>query len=118
MVKKKDISLICIFGIFILGLSGTGSIYQSVMGIFNSFVYATKELMPTIFIISIIAAMSSTLMDSGISLVGSVSRIFSAALGGGMAAICGVDAFELARKNVKPVLIGLIVTTIVAIFIM
>jgi TRAP-type C4-dicarboxylate transport system permease large subunit len=67
MVKKKDISLICILGIFILGLSGTGSIYQSAMGVFNSFVYATKELMPTIFIISIIAAMSSTLMDSGIN---------------------------------------------------
>jgi len=67
MVKKKDISLICILGIFILGLAGTGSIYQSAMGVFNSFVYATKELMPTIFIISIIAAMSSTLMDSGIN---------------------------------------------------
>jgi TRAP-type C4-dicarboxylate transport system permease large subunit len=67
MVKKKDISLICILGIFILGLSGTGSIYQSAMGVFNSFVYATKELMPTIFIISIIAAMSITLMDSGIN---------------------------------------------------
>jgi TRAP-type C4-dicarboxylate transport system permease large subunit len=67
MVKKKDISLICILGIFILGLSGTGSIYQSAMGVFNSFVYATKELMPTIFIISIITAMSTTLMDSGIN---------------------------------------------------
>lgn len=67
MIKKKDISLICILGIFILGLSGTGSIYQSAMGVFNSFVYATKELMPTIFIISIITAMSNTLMDSGIN---------------------------------------------------
>lgn len=67
MVKKKDISLICILGIFILGIVGTSSLYQSVMGIFNSFVYATKELMPTIFIISIITAMSGTLMDSGIN---------------------------------------------------
>ena len=32
------------------------------------------------------------------------------------AAICGVDPFELARRNLKPVVIGLIVTTIVAIF--
>ncbi|NSB15554.1 hypothetical protein [Clostridium beijerinckii] len=67
MVKKKDISLLCILGIFILGLAGTESIYKSVMGVFNSFVYASKELMPTIFIISIITAMSNTLMDSGIN---------------------------------------------------
>ena len=67
MVKKKDISLLCIVGIFILGLAGTGSMYKSIMGVFNSFVYATKELMPTIFIISIISAMSNTLMDSGIN---------------------------------------------------
>lgn len=67
MVKKKDISLICIAGIFILGLIGTSSISKAVMGIFNSFVYATKELMPTIFIISVITAMSSILMDSGIN---------------------------------------------------
>ncbi|MCJ7688523.1 MAG: hypothetical protein MUO60_04290, partial [Clostridiaceae bacterium] len=67
MIKKKDISLICILGIFALGLFGTGSIYKSTMGVFNSFIYATKELMPTIFIISIITAMSNTLMDSGIN---------------------------------------------------
>ncbi len=53
MVKKKYISLLCIVGIFILGLVGTGSVYKSVMGVFNSFVYETKEPMPTIFIISI-----------------------------------------------------------------
>ncbi|MDV4151150.1 hypothetical protein R0131_09890 [Clostridium sp. AL.422] len=67
MIMKKDISLICILGIFIIGLVGTESIYEAVMGIFNSFVYATKELMPTIFIISVITAMSSILMDSGIN---------------------------------------------------
>ena len=79
---------------------------------------------------------------SGISLVGSVAQIFSTALGGGIAtltalgqlagiwvgggtlvpwavipvaAICGVDPFELTKKNFKPVIIGLVVTTIVAI---
>lgn len=67
MVKKKDISLLCILGIFILGLIGTDSIYKAIMGIFNSFVYATKELMPTIFIISVITAMSGILVDSGIN---------------------------------------------------
>jgi hypothetical protein len=32
------------------------------------------------------------------------------------AAICGVDPFELARRNLLPVTIGLVVTTIVAMF--
>ncbi len=80
---------------------------------------------------------------SGISLAGSIGKLFAVAthsdaatltalgqvsaiwVGGGTlipwalipaAAICGVSPFELARRNVKPVLIGLIVTTIVAMF--
>lgn len=80
---------------------------------------------------------------SGISLTGSVAHLFSAAIGGGAAtltalgqlsaiwvgggtlvpwalipaaAICNVDPFELARRNLIPVCIGLFVTTIVAMF--
>jgi hypothetical protein len=80
---------------------------------------------------------------SGISLVGSIAKLFSISIGYGAAtltamgqvaaiwvgggtlipwavipaaAICGVDPFELARRNLKPVVIGLIVTTIAAIF--
>ena len=80
---------------------------------------------------------------SGISLVGSIANIFATAIGAGAAtltalgqiaaiwvgggtlvpwalipaaAICGVDPFELARRNLAPVTIGLIVTTIVAMF--
>lgn len=80
---------------------------------------------------------------SGISLVGSVATIFATAIGAGAAtltalgqiaaiwvgggtlvpwaiipaaAICGVDPFELARRNLLPVSIGLVVTTIVAMF--
>ena len=67
MIKKKDISLLCILGIFVLGLIGTQSVYKSIMGVFNSFVYAAKELMPTIFIISIITAMSNAVIDSGVN---------------------------------------------------
>lgn len=67
MIKKKDITLICILGIALIGLVATGTMHQAIMGVFNSFIYATKELMPTIFIISIITAMSTTLMDSGIN---------------------------------------------------
>jgi hypothetical protein len=81
---------------------------------------------------------------SGISLVGSLASVFGTAInasvgalaalgqiagiwvGGGClvpwglisaAAICGVDPIELAKRNFKPVMIGLIVTTIVAMFI-
>ncbi|NSL52245.1 hypothetical protein [Calidifontibacillus erzurumensis] len=80
---------------------------------------------------------------SGISLAGSVANLFAAAtgasiatltalgqiaaiwVGGGTlvpwalipaAAICGVDPFELARRNLVPVIIGLVVTTIVVMF--
>lgn len=80
---------------------------------------------------------------SGISLAGSIANLFSAAIGTGAAtltalgqitaiwvgggtlipwalipaaAICGVDPFELARRNLLPVTIGLAVTTIVAMF--
>lgn len=80
---------------------------------------------------------------SGISLAGSIAQLFAVAthssaatltalgqvaaiwVGGGTlipwalipaAAICGVSPFELARRNLKPVLIGLAVTTVVAIF--
>jgi hypothetical protein len=80
---------------------------------------------------------------SGISLAGSIAHLFSTAIGAGAAtltalgqiagiwvgggtlvpwalipaaAICGVDPFELARRNLLPVTIGLVVTTIVAMF--
>jgi hypothetical protein len=81
---------------------------------------------------------------SGVSLAGSIAKLFGAAVhssiatltalgqiaaiwvGGGTlvpwalipaAAIAGVDPFELARRNLIPVVIGLFVTTIVAMFI-
>ena len=80
---------------------------------------------------------------SGISLAGSVANLFGTAIGGGTAtltalgqitgiwvgggvlipwalipaaAICNVSPFELARRNLVPVIIGLIATTIVAMF--
>jgi len=67
MVMKRDTSLVCVAGIFLLGLFATASLYQSVMGIFNSFIYAIKELLGTILIISIITAMSKGLLEAGIN---------------------------------------------------
>lgn len=81
---------------------------------------------------------------SGISLVGSLAAVFGTAVnasvgalcalgqiagiwvGGGClvpwglisaAAICGVNPVELAKRNFKPIMIGFVVTTIVAVFI-
>lgn len=80
---------------------------------------------------------------SGISLAGSIAQLFATAIGSGAAtltalgqvaaiwvgggtlipwalipaaAICGVSPFELARRNLKPVMLGLAVTTVVAMF--
>ncbi|MFJ8235930.1 hypothetical protein ACIQ34_09320 [Ureibacillus sp. NPDC094379] len=80
---------------------------------------------------------------SGITLAGSVANLFGTAIGEGTAtltalgqiaaiwvgggtlvpwalipaaAICNVSPFELARRNLVPVLVGLVVTTIVAMF--
>lgn len=80
---------------------------------------------------------------SGISLAGSLAKLFAVSIGSGIAtltalgqiaaiyvgggtlipwslvaaaAICGVDPFELARRNLVPVLVGLTVTTLVSIF--
>ncbi len=70
MVAKRDTSLVCIVGIFLLSLIATKSLSQSTMTIFNSFIYAIVELLGgTILIISIIVGMSSILTKTGISQV-------------------------------------------------
>ncbi|WP_425060061.1 hypothetical protein SCACP_07090 [Sporomusa carbonis] len=38
MVMRRDTSLVCLVGIFIIGLMVKGSIYQAVSSIFNSFI--------------------------------------------------------------------------------
>jgi hypothetical protein len=67
LIKRRDTTMICVVGIFVLGLIATESLSGSVSGIFNSFIYATKELIGTIFIISIIVAMSRVLIQTGIN---------------------------------------------------
>lgn len=67
MVMRRDTSLICILGIFILGLLATSSLSQSVGGIFTSFIYAITELLGTILVISIIVSMSRILLYSGVN---------------------------------------------------
>lgn len=67
LIRRRDTTMICIAGIFVLGWLATETISGSVTGVFNSFVYATKELMGTIMIISIIVAMSRVLTQTGIN---------------------------------------------------
>ncbi|SFS80453.1 hypothetical protein SAMN05428962_2954 [Paenibacillus sp. BC26] len=67
LIKRRDTTLVCVVGIFALGLIATESLSDSVSGVFNSFIYATKELLGTIFIISIIVAMSRILIITGIN---------------------------------------------------
>lgn len=67
MVMKRDTTLISITGMFLLAIVATGSLSGSVSSIFNSFIYAITELLPTILVISIIVAMSRTLTVTGIN---------------------------------------------------
>ncbi|MDQ0214762.1 hypothetical protein J2S13_001159 [Oikeobacillus pervagus] len=67
MVFQKDTTIICIVGIFLIGLTATGSLYKSIISLFSSFAYAITELLSTILVISIIVAMSRSLMKTGIN---------------------------------------------------
>ncbi|MDO7906308.1 hypothetical protein Q5741_07740 [Paenibacillus sp. JX-17] len=67
MIKRRDTTMICVAGIALLGILATGTLSGSISGIFNSFIYAAKELMGTIMIISIIVAMSRVLIYTGIN---------------------------------------------------
>lgn len=62
-------------------------------------------------------------IESGVATLSSLGQVAAIWIGGGTvvpwallpaAAICGVDPIEVARRNVFPVLIGLLVTTVVA----
>lgn len=61
MIARKDTSLVCIVGIFLLAATATHSLSAAISGVFNSFIYAITELLPTILVISVIVAMSRVL---------------------------------------------------------
>ncbi|GFN31775.1 hypothetical protein [Paenibacillus xylaniclasticus] len=67
MLMRRDTTPICIAGVFIIGLIATETLNSSISGIFNSFIYAIRELLGTILIISVIVAMSRVLIDTGIN---------------------------------------------------
>lgn len=67
MVMRRDTTLLCIVGIFMIALTATWDFTASISSIFNSFIYAMTELLSTILIISIIVAMGYVLTKSGIN---------------------------------------------------
>ncbi|WP_408009023.1 hypothetical protein ACJROX_01375 [Pseudalkalibacillus sp. A8] len=67
MIMRRDTTLVCVIGIFLLGLIASNSLNIAVSGVFNSFIFAIRELLGTILIISIIVAMSRILIRLGIN---------------------------------------------------
>src|SRR5690554_6024291 len=69
MIMRKATIIPCILGVFLIGVTGTGSFIRGIRGVFDSFIVAGVELIDVIFIISIIVAMSKMLEDIGASKV-------------------------------------------------
>ncbi|WP_251554391.1 hypothetical protein [Neobacillus muris] len=67
MVMRRDTTIVCIAGIFLIAITATGSLAHAVSSIFTSFIYAITELLSTILVISIIVGMSRTLTTTGIN---------------------------------------------------
>ncbi|RDY29112.1 hypothetical protein CHL78_002060 [Romboutsia weinsteinii] len=73
-----------------------------------------------------LASVFGTAIDASVGALCALGQIAAVWVGGGClvpwalipaAAICGVSPIELAKRNFKPVVVGLVVTTIVAMFI-
>ncbi|MBO1512931.1 hypothetical protein [Metabacillus bambusae] len=67
MLFRRDTTIVCIVGILSLAAVSTYSLSDSISSLFNSFIFAITELLPTILVISIIVAMSKILTISGIN---------------------------------------------------
>ena len=69
MLLRRDTSVACLVGIVVIGFLAKGSVYQSVSGLYNSFIFAIGELLGTILVISLIYALSRVLLHTGINSV-------------------------------------------------
>lgn len=67
MLFRRDTTIVCIIGILSVAAFSTLSVSNTIISLFNSFIFAITELLPTILIISIIVAMSKILLISGIN---------------------------------------------------
>lgn len=67
MIRRLDTTLISIIGIFAVIFITKKDFIASISGVFNGFIYAIQELLPTILIISVIVALSKMLTRTGIN---------------------------------------------------
>jgi hypothetical protein len=67
MLFRRDTTVISIIGIIVISFVASHSISHSITSVFNSFIYAITELLPTILVISIIVSMSKILEITGIN---------------------------------------------------
>ncbi|WP_426451403.1 hypothetical protein ACP26L_04650 [Paenibacillus sp. S-38] len=67
MALRRDTTILCTAGILALGLLATHSLPASVSGVFSSFIYAIRELLGTILIISIVVSLSRSMTSTGIN---------------------------------------------------
>ncbi|MCY8100975.1 hypothetical protein [Bacillus haynesii] len=67
MLLRLDTTFISLAGVFFISLAATDSVIASVMGLFNSLIYAAGELLPTIFIICFTVSMSELLTKTGVN---------------------------------------------------
>ncbi|QGU96327.1 TRAP transporter large permease subunit [Clostridium bovifaecis] len=65
IILKRDVALICILGIGIIGFMATGSLLKAVGVIYKAITVSGKEFIDIIIIISLVNAMSKALSDIG-----------------------------------------------------
>lgn len=65
MAFKKDTPAVCIAFLFLAGVTGLGSFSQGVMTVFRGILYAAREFMEVIAVISLVTALSLCLKELG-----------------------------------------------------
>lgn len=65
MVFRRDVVIICLLGIFLIGLTQTGSVVASLQTVFNALLTAGEELFDIMLIIALMVAMLKSLECMG-----------------------------------------------------
>lgn len=65
MILRKDTPAVCIGFLFLLGLTGLGSVWGGIQTVFNAILYAGREFMEIIATIALVTALSKCLRELG-----------------------------------------------------
>ena len=65
MVCRRDVVMICLLGIFLIGFAYTGSILSSLQIMFNALLVAGEELFDIMLVIALMVAMLKSLESVG-----------------------------------------------------